>query len=183
MLAAPFTVGASFYIFYALQPFLLELYGDKQAYWVAGLVAAIAALAQIAGGFIASYLKKIFSKRTSALLGGTVLTGLFLIFVSATTNFWVALALIFLWGLTSAALVPVRQAYLNSLIPSEQRATVLSFDSLMGSSGGIVIQPSLGKVADAWGYPVSYVIAVLVQLCALPFIYFSRREKSDVDKM
>ena len=47
---------------------------------------------------------------------------------------------------------PVRQAYLNDMIPSKQRATVLSFDSLMGSAGGVVIQPVLGRVADVGGY-------------------------------
>ena len=41
--------------------------------------------------------------------------------------------------------MPIRQAYLNDMIPSQQRATVLSFDSLMGSSGGVVIQPVLGQ--------------------------------------
>jgi len=42
--------------------------------------------------------------------------------------------------------MPVRQAFVNGLIPSEQRATVLSFDSLMGSAGGVVFQPALGRV-------------------------------------
>ena len=53
---------------------------------------------------------------------------------------------------------PLRQAYLNGLIPSEQRATVLSFDSLMGSAGGVVAQPALGRVADVFGYATSYLV-------------------------
>ena len=32
MLAAPFTGGVGFYAFYAMQPYLLELYGDERAY-------------------------------------------------------------------------------------------------------------------------------------------------------
>jgi len=52
------------------------------------------------------------------------------------------------WGLIFAALLPIRQTYLNDMIPSKRRVTVLSFDSLMGSSGGVVIQPTLGKAAD-----------------------------------
>ena len=36
MLAAPFTGGVGIYVFYALQPYLLELYGDPRAYGVAG---------------------------------------------------------------------------------------------------------------------------------------------------
>ena len=57
-----------------------------------------------------------------------------------------------------AAEMPIRQAYLNDMIPSKQRATVLSFDSLMGSSGGVVIQPALGKAADVWSYGTSLVV-------------------------
>ncbi|HEV2823637.1 MAG TPA: MFS transporter, partial [Actinomycetota bacterium] len=41
MLAAPFTFGVGIYAFYAMQPYLLELYGDEQAYSIAGLAAAI----------------------------------------------------------------------------------------------------------------------------------------------
>src|SRR4051812_50116013 len=43
MLAAPFTAGVGFYAFYAFQPYLLQLYGDPNAYGIAGLAAAIAA--------------------------------------------------------------------------------------------------------------------------------------------
>ena len=53
MLAAPFTSGVGFYTFYALQPFLLELWGDSEAYAIAGLAAAIVAGSQIAGGYLA----------------------------------------------------------------------------------------------------------------------------------
>ena len=62
--------------------------------------------------------------------------------------------------------MPVRQAFVNGLIPSEQRATVLSFDSLMGSAGGVVFQPALGRAADAWGYPASYLCSAAIQAVA-----------------
>ncbi|TSC86699.1 MAG: major facilitator transporter [Microgenomates group bacterium Gr01-1014_7] len=181
MLAAPFVTGVSFYVFYALQPFLLKLYGDEKAYTIAGLVAALVACAQIAGGFIAPHVRKLFTKRTSVLFSGTFIAVLSLLLVSATSNFYIALILIFLWGLTFAALMPIRQAYLNGIIPSQQRATVLSFDSLMGSSGGIFVQPILGKVADIWNYPLSYAGAALFQAVALPFILLARREKHKSD--
>lgn len=87
-----------------------------------------------------------------------------------------------LFGLIFAGIKPVRQMYLNGLIPSEQRATVLSFDSLMGSGGAVVIQPVLGRSADLWGYPASYVAASGFQLLALPFIYLANKEKAEADK-
>jgi MFS family permease len=93
-------------------------------------------------------------------------------------NFWVAVTLLVLWGLMFSAVTPIRQGYLNALIPSEQRATVLSFDSVFGSTGGVVIQPLLGKAADAWGYPVSYTLSAAFQVFAVPFTWLARRERA-----
>ena len=67
MLASPFTAGVGFYAFYALQPYLLELWGNPEAYGIAGLVAAIVAGAQIVGGLAAPLIRKLFHRRTSAL--------------------------------------------------------------------------------------------------------------------
>jgi hypothetical protein len=66
---------------------------------------------------------------------------------------------------------------MNGLIPSAQRATVLSFDNLLGSSGGVVIQPVLGKVADATSYASSYVVGAGITLAAWPFMLLARRER------
>jgi MFS family permease len=85
------------------------------------------------------------------------------------------------WGLLFAATMPIRQAYLNALIPSQQRATILSFDSLMASSGGVWAQPVLGRSADAWGYGPSYLLAAGISVLALPFLGLSRREHAPAD--
>ena len=77
-----------------------------------------------------------------------------------------------------AAETPIRQAYLNDMIPSRQRATVLSFASSMGSIGGVVIQPALAKVADAYSYATSRALGGAIQLISAPFLYLSRRERA-----
>ena len=77
--------------------------------------------------------------------------------------------------------MPIRQAYLNDMIPSRQRATVLSFESSMGSTGGVVIQPTLGKAADAYSYGTSLVVGGTIQLISAPFLYLSRREHAAAD--
>src|SRR5207247_7630297 len=66
MIAAPFASGVGFYTFYALQPFLLELYGNPHAYTVAGLAAAIVAGSQLLGGFAAPKIRSLFRHRTPA---------------------------------------------------------------------------------------------------------------------
>ncbi len=181
MLAAPFTGGVGIYAFYALQPYLLELYGDSTAYGVAGLAAAIVAAAQILGGLSVAYVRRLFKRRTSVLLGGTVAGVLLLALIGLTTSFIVALVLLTMWALIFAVVLPVRQSFVNGLIPSEQRATVLSFDNLMSSAGGVVAQPALGRAADVFGYATSYVIGAGVMALAVPFVLLARRENAVSD--
>ena len=183
MLASVFTDGVSIYAFYAMQPYLLELYGDPKAYGVAGLAAAIVGGAQIGGGLLVPHLRRWFERRTSVLLIAVVISAIVLGLVALVPAFWVAIGLLVLWGLVFATVTPVRQAFVNGLIPSEQRATVLSFDSLMGSAGGVVCQPILGRAADAWGYPLSYLCSAGIQALAIPFMWLSQREHAASDSI
>lgn len=181
MLAGLFTSGVTIYAFYAMQPYLLKLYGNERAYSIAGLAAAIVAGAQIAGGLLVPHIGRIFHRRTSVLLAGTLLSALILAMIGLLPHFWIAIALLVLWALMFAALAPMRQAYLNGLIASKERATVLSFDSLLGSSGAVGIQPLLGRAADAWSYPLSFVFSAAIQSLAIPFVWLARRERAASD--
>jgi MFS family permease len=181
MVESLFIGGVGIYAFYALQPYLLELYGDPEAYQVAGLVAAIVAGAQILGGLVATRIRRLFRRRTSALIATAGLSAVTLALIGVIENFWAVLALIVVWGLLFAASMPIRQTYLNGLIPSRQRATILSFDSLMSSSGGVWVQPALGRAADVWGYGFSYVLGGAISAVAVPCLALSRRENAPAD--
>ena len=181
MLAAPFTGGVGIYVFYALQPYLLELYGDPKAYGIAGLAAAIVAGSQILGGMATPYIRRLFRLRTSALIAAESLSVLALVLIGLIEDFAAVIGLIAAWGLLFAAAMPIRQAFLNGLIPSQQRATILSFDSLMSSSGGVAAQPVLGRAADVWGYPASYLLSGGISAFALPFMFKARRERAPAD--
>ncbi len=181
MLAAPFSAGVGVYSFYAMQPYLLELFGDERAFGVAGLAAAVVAGAQIVGGLVVSTVRKLFARRTTALVGSATVGILALAGIGLTSSFWVAIALFVASAVTAAATGPLRQAYVNGLIPSEQRATVLSFDGLMGSTGGVVAQPALGRIADVSGYGTSYLAGAAIQVVAIPFLLAARRENAVSD--
>jgi MFS family permease len=123
----------------------------------------------------------VFRRRTDVMLAGTLLGIAVLAAIGFVPRLWMAVALLVAWGLVFAAVMPMRQAYLNSLIDSEVRATVLSFDSLMGSAGAVGAQPVLGRIADAWGYPLSYACSSAIQALAIPFLLLSRRERAPSD--
>lgn len=181
MVEAMFVGGVGVYGFYALQPYLLELYGDPHAYQIAGLVAAIVAGAQILGGVAAPWIRGRFRRRTSALITTAGLGAVTLGLIGVVQSFWAVVGLIVVWGLVFAASMPIRQTYLNGLIPSKQRATVLSFDSLMASSGGVWAQPALGRAADVWGYGPSYLLGAGISALGLPFLVLSRRQHAPAD--
>lgn len=115
------------------------------------------------------------------MIAASVTSIVVLVALGLNSLFWLAIVFLVLWGFAFAVAGPVRQAYLNDMIPSKQRATVLSFDSLFGSLGGVFIQPALGRSADVWGYGTSLVIGAAVELIGLPFLFASRRQRDPAD--
>lgn len=181
MLAAPFTAGVGFYGFYAMQPYLLQIYGHGQSYTIAALAAAIVGGAQIGGGFAVPLIRKAFKRRTSLLFAATLSSAVVLALIGLASNLAVVIILLAMWGMLFAATIPVRQAYINDLIPSKQRATLLSSDNLLSSAGAVGIQPALGKTADVWSYSVSYIISAGINMLALPFILLARSARASSD--
>ena len=181
ILSAPFASGVGIYAFYALQPYLLEIYGDPTAYSIAGLAAAMLSVAQILGGVLAPRVRGLFAKRTSAVILASLISVTALVILGLNSLFWLAVVFLLVWGFVFAVAEPVRQAYLNDMIPSKQRATVLSFDSMFGSLGGVFIQPALGRAADVWGYGTSLVLGGLVELIGVPIMLASRRQHDPAD--
>src|SRR4029453_2171551 len=98
MLTAPFVGGASIYAFYAMQPYLLERYGNSRAYGVAGLAAAVVAGAQIIGGVLVPHIGRFFRRRTSVVLLAVVLGAAILAIIGLVHDFWWVTALLALWG-------------------------------------------------------------------------------------
>ncbi len=183
MLSAPFTGGAAIYAFYALQPYLLELYGNPNAYSIAGIAAAGIAGAQIIGGLIVPRVQGLFGRRTTILLISIALSSLALLCLGYFANFYLALVFGAIWAIAFALNYPIYLALINTLIPSGQRATVLSFNSLMSSSGGVIAQPALGRAADVFGYAATYIMSSGITSVALVFMFLTRFENIKEDRI
>jgi MFS family permease len=181
MLSSIFAGGVAIFAFYAMQPYLLQLYGNTAGYAIAGIAAAIVAGAQIVGGLLVPYVSRLFTRRTSVLITGLIVSTLALVLIGLAGNFWIVLALLAVWAIIFAAITPIRQTYFNGIVPSAQRATILSADNMLTSLGGVISQPGLGKVAEVWGYPMSYLGSAAFQIIALPFLMLAKGEKAKSD--
>jgi MFS family permease len=165
---------------YAWQPYFLELLGSEVV-WVAGVVAALIALAMMLGNSIVDYLTRFCGRRTTMLLWAAVVFSLAMIGVGLTTSFWVAVALILLAMVAAGVNQPVRQALIHRLIPSEQRASIVSFDSMVASGGSMVGQSGLGYIAQVRSFGSGYFFGGLFTGLVLPvwFLLRSRNDETD----
>lgn len=189
MLAAPFGLGIGIWVFYAFQPYLLELFGDPDAVYLSGIAAALFAVAQMVGGASVNWVRRHLDSRSGILLVQVVVSSFALVGVGLSERldvpmgFWVTIVLLSLVALGWAVSRPVQQAYINEVIPSQQRATVLSFHSLTSNAGGVVSQPALARVADVYSLGVGYVVAGAVTLIQLPFLWRVRRMGLPADRV
>ncbi|MBW3667227.1 MAG: MFS transporter [Actinobacteria bacterium] len=189
LLGAPFAMGVGIWVFYAFQPYLLQLFGDESAVYLSGIAAAIFAVAQMAGGASVSLVRRLLDLRTvgvgaEVVIGAVALVGVGLAEqLAIPVGFWVGIVLLAVVAMAGAVSTPLQQAFINEVIPSGQRATVLSFHSLMGSAGGVVFQPALGRVADVWSLGVGYVVAGALYALRLPFIIAVRRMDLEADRV
>ncbi|HET7514650.1 MAG TPA: hypothetical protein VFJ60_07600, partial [Gaiella sp.] len=86
------------------------------------------------------------------------------------SSFWLALPALLLVTAASGVTSPVRQAYLHQVVPSEQRATVVSFDSMISNTGGIGGQLGLGALGEARSIGSAFVVGGLATGLALPLL-------------
>src|SRR5262249_3824094 len=174
MLAGLVQGGFLMWGFYASQPYLLELLG-RDAIWIAGLVAAGVASATIVGNQTVRVASRFCGRRTTLLLAAGAVQAAAAVAMGLTDSFWVALTGLLLvmgaMGVTS----PVRSAYLHQVVSSEQRATVVSFDSMISNTGGVVGQIGLGALGQARSVGSAFVVGGTATVAALPLLARIRR--------
>jgi MFS family permease len=174
ILASAVQVGFFTWAFYASQPYLLSLL-DSDAIWISGLVAAGIALSTIAGNQLVTVASRFCGRRTTLLLAAAGVQTVAAIVVGLAGSFWLAVAALLLVTASIGVTSPVRSAYLHQVVPSEQRATVVSFDSMVSNVGGIGGQVGLGALGEARSVGSAFVVGGLATASALPLLGRLRR--------
>jgi MFS family permease len=180
MIVSAIQMGFVIWAFYAWQPYLLDLLG-RDAIWVAGLISAAVALSTIAGNQIVDVASRYCGRRTTLLLWAAGIQSAAAILLGVTSSFWIALAaLLAIMGALGVE-GPVRQAYIQNVIPSERRATVTSFDSMVSGVGGVSGQLGLGAVGEARPVPAAFAAGGVALASAIPVLAAVRRSGGPAD--
>jgi MFS family permease len=142
-------------LIWLFQP-LLERSGVPLRFF--GVVHALSCVGQIVLLGNVVRLERWFGSTRRLLLGATFIAGASFLLLASTR--WVPLVVFgIILGFTSALpRIPLFSAYINHHIPSEQRATVLSFVSMVRTFAIVLINPIIGVLAE---WSLSWTMAIL----------------------
>lgn len=174
--------GFGMWGFYAWQPYFLELLG-REIVWVAGVISALMSLSMIAGNTLVDYLTRFCGRRSTLLLAASVVQTAAAVGIGIAGTFPGAVLCFLIMMAAGGVLAPVRQAYLHASIPSEHRATVISFDSMIQNGGGILGQTGLGYYGRDHGVGAGYVVGGAFTALALPALWMVRRLGGVADRL
>jgi len=175
-------VGMSFMIFgfYSWQRYFLDLLG-RNLVWVDGVISSLVGLSLIAGNALVGPLSRVVRTRTGLLMLSVAVQAALVVACGLLTDFYVVVALYLLYGVAIGLAMPVKQAYLNAHIPSAQRATILSLDSMFGNLGGVIGQGAWGRMAKVRSIGMAWAYSGLTLLLGIPLYWIARRSDKHLD--
>lgn len=166
---------AAYYIIWFYQPLLQKL-NMPIIYFGLFNVILIASQILISSNF--SRLEKLFGSKKTYLSVSAFLTALPFILVAFFPNLLTILLLLIVAGGVGLTRLKLMTAYMNKLIPSAQRATVLSSINMTRRFSLAVINPIVGLTADS----SLSLILLLVGMLPLAVFFFSPIEKGMLEE-
>jgi len=162
------------YGFYSWQKYFLDLLG-RDLVWVTGVIAALVGLTQIFGNLLVGRITARVPDRGLILMVCSGVTTVAVIGAALVQQFWIAVPLYLVSTIAFGISMPVKQGWLNSRIPSQQRATIISLDALFGDGGSTVGQVGLGYLSQAVSIPVAWLVGGVIQGASVPLLAVARR--------
>ncbi len=162
------------YGFYSWQKYFLDLLG-RDLVWVTGVIAALVGVTQIIGNALVGRITRRVPDRGLILMVCTGVSAAAIVGAALVHVFWIAVPLYLVSTAMFGISMPVKQGWLNSRIPSEERATIISLDALFGDGGMTVGQVGLGYLSQAFSIPFAWVVGGLTQVVGVPLYGAARR--------
>jgi MFS family permease len=167
--------------FYSWQRYFLDLLG-KELVWVNGVVAALVGFAAILGNLAMGKISTIIRTRTGVLIACVALRTVTIMLCGLAPSFSIAVTLYLISNFANGVAMPIRQGMINHHIPSSQRATILSVDSLFSELGSGIGQSGWGYLARRRGIGHSWVAAGAFLVLGIPLLALARRADPESDR-
>ena len=186
MLASLVSMSFMIFGFYSWQRYFLDLLG-RDLVWVDGVISSLVGLSLIAGNALVAPLSRVVRTRTGILMLSIAVQAATVVAcglgraLPSPLSFYVVTGLYLVYGVALGLAMPVKQAYLNAHIPSAQRATIISLDSMLASSGGVAGQAGWGWLARARSIGEAWAWSGATLLFALPLYWLARKRDRRLD--
>lgn len=155
--------STAYFVIWLYQPLLIKMH-IPVLYFGAIHAFLVGIEILIAGNFVA--LEKFFGSGKTYFRFTAIITGLAFLVTAAFPNLITVMVFIVLAGGFGLTRLELMSAYMNKLIPSGQRATVLSSISMLRRFALVILNPAIGFMADH-----SLQLALLA-VGLLPFLVF-----------
>jgi MFS family permease len=143
--------------------------------WVVGWVYCLLTIGRLAGAEIVMRMRMDEAARSTRLI--ILIAAASLVFFAggaAARRPDVVVALFFLMNILIGAMMPMMQSWFNEQIASDDRATLLSFNSTFATMGAATGLLSVGAYADVAGIPATWKVCAVIFLAAMPCYWLIR---------
>ena len=124
----------------------------------------------------------IIRTRTGVLIACVAVRTITIMLCGLAPSFSIAVTLYLISNFANGVAMPIRQGLINHHIPSDQRATILSVDSLFSELGSGIGQTGWGYLARRSGIGHSWVAAGAFLVLGIPLLALARRADPESDR-
>jgi MFS family permease len=136
-------------------PFYTAHVGQASLSWVWLGIAGFSML----GAWLAPWILKHTKSEKKALVASRLVSGATLACLSFASPLAMSLAIFFLHEMARGTLNPIKDAFLHDNIPSQERATIISFESMAHHIGGAIGLVASGAAALKLGIPTTWMLS------------------------
>lgn len=157
-------------VFFYSQQYFSDMSYSKTAI---AIICAVSSLIEAISSKYAYRIEKVLKLR-GTLISIALLNILSLMGLAFIKNLSIAFFLV--TSITGGLAFTIFSDYINSRIPSEYRATILSFDSLCFSAFMICVFPLFGLLAEKIGFSITFGIIALLYIPVMTFLMLKLRK-------
>lgn len=107
----------------------------------------------------------------------SILMGVSIVMISSK-NIVISIIFFAIMNYANSVLYPIQSSSLNKLIPSEQRATIISIDSMMFSFTMVCLFPVCGLLGDVFNLHITFFILGIIQVLLIVLLINRKNNKS-----
>lgn len=143
--------------------------------WVVGWVYCLLTIGRLVGAEVAMRMRMDEAARSTRLIILIAAASLFFFAGGAAAHRPnLVVAFFFLMNILVGAMMPMMQSWFNEQIASDDRATLLSFNSTFATMGAAAGLLSVGAYADVAGIPATWKVCAAIFLAAMPCYWLIR---------